>query len=193
MKKAIEKDKDLIVEILSSAFHNKELANAINHIVPSKNREKKIKFFAEYLFNVAFKYGEIFYSENRKAALLVVENDSFSLRSMLWKVKLALFCIGLPNVPKVLKRESYMKSNRLQEKHIYPLIMGVKKDHQGRGTAPRLMMEVIQEYKNNSLPVFIETTTDENIKLYEKFGFEIYKTCYDLGYRLVFMKREARV
>lgn len=67
--------------------------------------------------------------------------------------------------------------------------MAVEKDYQGKGTGVRLIKEALAHYKDNDLPVIIETTTDANLKLYKNFGFEIIKETHELDYPLYFLKR----
>ncbi|NVM46625.1 MAG: GNAT family N-acetyltransferase [Candidatus Lokiarchaeota archaeon] len=60
--------------------------------------------------------------------------------------------------------------------HWYLQSLGVEPVHQGKGYG-RLLMEYMLEKIDNSnpLPVFLETSTEINVKFYKRFGFEVVK------------------
>lgn len=192
MRLATNKDKDIVIDILHSAFVDIKIANSINFVVKQdKKRSNRLRYLMEYMFNLCFKFGEIFLSDNNKGCILLMfpHRKRVSLETILWDIKLAFKTVGLENVVKVLKRESQLKKHHLKEPHIHPLIMGVRKEYQGTGVGPRLIVELLKHYDNNELPVVIETTTDSNLKLYKKFGFKIFKETNDLDYPLIFLQK----
>ncbi len=72
MTKASSKDKDLIVDILVSAFSPYKEENSINLIVKQdKKRIKRMRILMGYLFEKAILFGEIFISDNKNACLLI--------------------------------------------------------------------------------------------------------------------------
>ena len=103
-------------------------------------------------------------------------------------IKLAIQCIGITNVPKVLKRQRLVQQNHPKENYIAPMIFGVLPDVKGKMTAARLILQVLEKYKGNELPVIIDTVSDYNLKLYQKFGFEIFKKENSLGFPVYFLR-----
>lgn len=193
MLKATIKDKELITEILYQAFVDITIPNSINFVVnQDEKRKKRLRFLMEYLFLTTIEFGDIFISDNKKACVLISypHLQKTTIKNIVLKIKLALKTIGLTNVFKVLKREQQLSKQHITEPHIHPVIMGVTKAHQGKGTGVRLIKEVFNFYKDNKLPCILETTTEENIKMYEKFGFKIVKESNDLNYPLFFLRKD---
>ena len=73
MKKATQKDKGLIIDILTKSFD----ANfSVNYIVKQDNkREKRIRSLMDYSFEVCTAFGEVFLSNDNKACALMVYPD----------------------------------------------------------------------------------------------------------------------
>ncbi|MBY9018609.1 MAG: GNAT family N-acetyltransferase [Candidatus Lokiarchaeota archaeon] len=58
--------------------------------------------------------------------------------------------------------------------HWYLQTLGVEPAHQGKGYGSLLMEYMLEKIDNtNALPVFLETSTDINVKFYKRFGFEV--------------------
>ena len=50
------------------------------------------------------------------------------------------------------------------------------------------MLETLKLYKNNCLPVIIDTASEENVKLYKKLGFKIIKKEESMGFPIYFLR-----
>ncbi len=60
--------------------------------------------------------------------------------------------------------------------HWYLQTLGVEPIHQGKGYGSLLMEYMLEKIdKSNPLPVFLETSTEINVKFYKRFGFEVVK------------------
>ena len=60
--------------------------------------------------------------------------------------------------------------------HWYLQTLGVEPAHQGKGYGSLLMEYMLEKIDNtNPLPVFLETSTELNVKFYKRFGFEVMK------------------
>lgn len=193
MRKSQNTDKQVVIDILYNSFVGIKIPNSINFVVKQdQKRDKRIRYLMEYMFNIAFSFGEIFISDNENGCILIVHphKKRTSLNTLCWDFKLVFKTIGLENVFRVLKRERQLKKQHLNEPHIHPMIIGVKKEFQGRGVGPRLIQEVMSYHKNNKLSCIIETTTRSNLKLYEKFGFRVTKETSDLNYPLFYLRKD---
>ena len=154
LRKASIKDKGLVSEILVSAFSPLKENSSINLVVKQdENRIERMRILMEYLFERAFYFGEVFISENNKACILLKfpHKEKITFKTIMLDLKLAYKCIGIERVFGVLKRQRIAHQNYPKEKHIRPMIMGVKNDGKGKGTAARLMMEVRNKFKNTQL------------------------------------------
>lgn len=188
MKKADYDDKALILDILTESFKNNR---SVNYIAGSpKNNEDRIRALMDYSFEVCKRFGDVYLSDDRDAAALVLypERKKTNLSSMMLDVKLVLNCIGIANIGKALKRESSIKKLQPQVPMYYLWFIGVHPDKQGQGIGSQLMNELILESRKMKRPVYLETSTLTNIPWYKKFGFDIYNEL-NLSYNLYFLNR----
>jgi len=192
--KATREHKTLVVRILVSAFKDLEEDNSINFIVGtinSNDREKKMEALMGYLFEMSLLFGEIYISNNKKSCLLLSysEKEKVTLKTIYLDIQLLYKSIGIKKVFKVLKRQKIVKQFYPTNKDfIKPVIMGSLKEAYGNGSAARLVITVMNKYKENKKPVIVDTTATYNIKLYQKFGFKIINKEKALGYPITLLR-----
>lgn len=56
---------------------------------------------------------------------------------------------------------------------IYVMIVGISPENQGRGFGGRLIRHVLDEADRDGLPVYLETSTEKNVAMYEHLGFKV--------------------
>lgn len=56
---------------------------------------------------------------------------------------------------------------------IYVMIVGVNPNLQGQGFGGKLIRYVVTESENEGLPIYLETSTEKNVAMYEYFGFKV--------------------
>jgi len=59
--------------------------------------------------------------------------------------------------------------------YIYLLIVGIATELQGKGFGRKLLGLVIEESERKGLKLYLETETEENVEMYEHFGFKLLK------------------
>ncbi len=191
MRKATLKDKQLVSEILVSAFSPLEESSAINLVVKQdKKRIKRMYVLMDYLFEMAMLFGDIYISDNEKACLLLKypHREKVTLKTIVLDIKLSFKCIGIERVFSVLKRQHITNKNAPKENYIKPMIMGAKNEAIGKGTAARLIIELKQDFKNTKLPIIINAASIKNVQLYKKFGFKLTKTENNLGFPVYYLR-----
>ena len=191
MRLANSSDKNLVAEILVSAFLPLKEDNSINLVVKQdEKRALRMSVLMEYLFEKAFYFGQIYISDNEKACILLSfpYKEKTTVKTIALDFNLASKCIGFSRVFNVLKRQYRVKLNYPKGKYIIPLIMGVNSECKGNGTAARLMIEVKNYYKNNQLPVIVDAASEKNVILYKKFGFRVFKEEKSLGFPIYFLR-----
>ena len=58
-------------------------------------------------------------------------------------------------------------------KHWFLQAIGVDSQFQGRGYASRLLRPMLSRIDEEGLPCYLETLEEQNISLYEHFGFKV--------------------
>ena len=192
MIKAGKKHKSHVIEILTKSFEDNQ---SVNYIVNQDNKRiDRIKVLMDYSFEVCFRFGEVFLSDDQKACALVLYPDQkkLSIESTLLDVKLLLNAIGLTRAGKAMSRESAIKSNYPKKPIYYLWFLGVDTSAQSKGIGSKLLKEIIEDSQMQHKPIYLETSTIKNIPWYEKFGFSIYNEL-DFGYKLFLLRRSEEI
>jgi len=193
MIKAQRSDRNHIVSILHSAFEPIKDDNSINFIVKQDHkRSERVRALMEFLVDDCFDFGEILLSDQRNACILLKypHTSKTTIAVIKRHIKLAFNCVGLTNVYKVLKRQAVIKKHHnVKEAYINPVIMGATSDVKGFGFGARLLKQLKDEREDGTvLPVIFETTTDVNLKMYQRFGFELFKEVQTKDFPLYFLR-----
>lgn len=189
MKKAVYGDKKIVIDILTKSFDTNQSVNFI--IKQDQNRIHRIRALMDYSFDMCFSFGEVFLSDDKNACALILFPDKkrTTIKSIIWDIKLIWNSIGIMNIRKALRRESKIQEIHQKELMYYAWFGGVDPQYQNKGIGTRLLNEIIKDSISKNRSFFLETSTLQNLPLYQKFGFQIYKEL-ELGYRLYFLKRE---
>lgn len=67
--------------------------------------------------------------------------------------------------------EADRKANMRGRKYLYLIIFGVAFSLQGRGLGGRLMEPLIEDSEHTGLPIYVETTNERSVTIYNKLGF----------------------
>jgi len=187
MKRAETADKTLIVEILLRSF---ETNKSVNYIIKQdRNRSDALKSLMEYSYDMCAMFGDVWLADDQKACALTLypQNKRTSLKALLLDILLILNAIGIGGIRKALNRESKIKQKQPRMPMLYLWFIGVRPEEQGRGTGSKLLQEVLNDAAAKGLPVYLETSTRENLPWYQRFGFKIYDQL-ELGYTLYFLR-----
>lgn len=191
MIEAGSNDKSLVIDILTKAFDNNKSANYI--VKQDAKRIKRLEALMAYSFEMCFRFGKVYLSDDKKGCALILYPDKKStLNSVLLDVKLILRAIGVENIGKALKRESAIKAIQPKVPMYYLWFIGVDPSFKNQGIGAKLLTQVIKDSECEKRPVFLETSTLQNLPWYEKFGFETYNDL-DLSYKLFFLKRDLKL
>jgi ribosomal protein S18 acetylase RimI-like enzyme len=136
---------------------------------------------SELLLRYCFKYGEIFASSEKFEGIMAYTSGKLSYMKM-WRLirSNAIFPfmklggnvgrrISLAFAPMETDRKKHMRQNSF----IYLFIIGVSTKSQGKGHGAKLLKSLNEMSDQAELPIYLETETENNVRLYEKFGFKI--------------------
>jgi len=189
--RATRKDRNLVIDILVEAFGPLDEDSSINFVVKQDDkRMKRMHVLMGYLFDKAIRTGEVFLSDNRASCLLITfpHTDKFSIAKMLSNLKLAFHCIGIERVAKVLKRQKIIQRNYPKGAYIRPMIFAVKNEYKGTVTSAKLLMQVFKDFRNNELPIIVDTASEEHVRLYQKFGLKVFNKEEGLGFPIYLLR-----
>ena len=173
--------KDLVKagRVLNQAFRDDPLWRKI--FEGESDLEKKRNACFEVPIRMSFKYGEAYaVSKNLEGIIGWVRGDKADMT--LWRI----ICSGgiLPGMrmgsrvgrkmgkvfhPIAEDRNEFMKGRD----YFYIFVVGVAPHLQGKGFGKMLLNALIEKSNDESMPLYLETETEENAKMYEYFGFEL--------------------
>lgn len=95
MRQANSSDKCIVLDILTRAFDDNRSVNFV--VKQGRNRMGRIRGLMDYSFNMCHAFGEVWMSDDRQACALILFPDKkyWSLRTLFWDLKLALFVVGI--------------------------------------------------------------------------------------------------
>lgn len=186
MRLAEKRDKVEVVKILTSSFIDVLIPNSINYVVKNDaKRNERLKSLMEFQFDMGLELGHIFISDDFKGCIIYIDKWKFSLKRIILEIKLLFNVIGIENVFQVLKREKIIKAYHPKGDFIHLWLMGVLPEAQGTGIGSKLLQETLNFYKGRL--IYLETTTQENLRFYNKNGFSIFHKTFELDYPLYFL------
>lgn len=189
MIKAKPSDKKMVCGLLASSFADNP---SVNYIIAGGNRKsKRLVALMEYSFELCFRFGEVWLSDDSKGCALVLfpHKKRLGLLSVWLDVKLVFNAISLNRVFKILAREQLIAEKHSNGDRAHLLFIGVKPLYQRTGVGSCLLAEILKRMDGLELPVYLETSVPENLSWYKKFGFKVYDQI-ELGYQLFLLARK---
>lgn len=180
-------DKELVVNILTASFADNK---SVNYIIKQDGKKMlRLKRLMEYSFDSCHRFGEILLSNDKNGCALILFQDRkrTTPQTIVADIKLIINCMGLSIAKKAMGREAAIKKVHPSISFAYLWFIGVHPNEQSKGIGTALMKEVIQRYKVENRPIYLETSTEKNLPWYKKAGFETYQEL-DFGYNLYCMK-----
>ena len=134
---------------------------------------------AKFMIRYCHKYGHVYTSSEKFEGILAITQNEYSYMS-LWRMIrsgsiIPFLSIGFKSFMMVASALSPMDG--IRKKHMknksfaYLQIIGVASENQGKGHGGKLIKELIAMSDEVKLPIYLETETESNVRLYERFGF----------------------
>jgi len=176
-----KKDMSKVGAILADAFQHDPVWNKVFKDEPK--RDQKIRAFFETPIRYCLKYGEVYSpSENLEGIAAWVPGDLAEMPY--WRViRSGAIISALKMGAKLGKKMSPVfkqldkdrKENMKERSFIYLQIIGVASKFQGQGFGGKMIRALIEKSERAGIPIYLETETEDNIKMYERFGFKVVK------------------
>jgi hypothetical protein len=183
MKKATKLDKPLVIKLLALSFDKNQ---SVNYIVRQDDKRKeRIRALMDYSFEVCYRFGEVYISDNRRACALILYPDK-KKSTLCLDLKLIFSAIGITHISEAMEREKLIKAKQPFKPFYYLWFIGVDPLYQHKGTGTKLLSELIADAKGQNRSVLLETSAMENLPWYEKAGFKVYDKLR-LTYTLYFL------
>jgi ribosomal protein S18 acetylase RimI-like enzyme len=168
-------------KVLAEAFQHDPLWNKIYE--GESNIEKRFRAHFEVPVRYCLKYGEVYApSEDLEGVVAWVPGKYADMTA--WRImrsgamgaamRMGLSAskkLGLVFKPVTEDRHEHMAKST----YLYLLVVGVATKLQGKGFGRKLIGAAIEESEREGLQLYLETELEENVKMYEHFGFRLLK------------------
>ena len=171
-------------------IQKKDLKNAVNVLTDAFsvesmwkevfNDEEKNRALTEVMIRFCLKYGKVVATSENIAGVMALAPYDKAMTA--WRIiRSGAFLLSV----KISKEAKMMEvlTNAIEEAkkslnlgpYIHLLIMGVSQEFQGKGFGGKLLRAVIEKADTEKKPIYLETQKEENVSLYEKYGFDVRK------------------
>ena len=147
-------------------------------------KERKIK--SQYGFYMIYKYGiksGLTYATSKNLEGITIWLPPNKTFPSMWAMMRNGVFYTMRNVGlklKAMKRtmtvfnyEDKRHKELVPYKHWYFQNIAVKPEEQGKGYGGLLINTMLKAIEGDNLPVYVETNTEKNVAIYQKYGFEI--------------------
>ena len=169
-----KKDLKNAVNVLDNAFSEDSMWKEVF------NDEDKNRVLTEVMVRFCLKYGNVYStSDNLEGVMAIAPHDKEMNLFRIIRSGAFSLSIKISSESKIMK----VLSNAVEEAknslnlgpHIHLLIMGVSQEFQGKGFGGKLLRALIEKAETERKPIYLETQKEENVSLYEKYGFSVKK------------------
>jgi len=170
-----------IIDVLVEAFKDNMRIRAMLRIPNKEN----LKALFSYCYHYTKHVGHVYYCKEENTAALYFQNSkakSINFYS-LWMLKLIIFSFSWTSLVSTIRKNRIIKKIRKKastkfgdDDFLYVWFMGGKSPNGNMKGMLKVKESIIQESKKSKLPIYIETTIDRMVPIYENRGFEFYKT-----------------
>jgi ribosomal protein S18 acetylase RimI-like enzyme len=143
------------------------------------NSSAKLSYFWDRTCKYALLFGEGYGSEDGSGvALWLLPNRTLMTPWRMFRAGMfsAPFHMGMRDFrafSAFAQHTDAVHRQALPEAHYYLFALGVRADKQGSGVGTSLIRGMLERAKSEDTPVFLETQSPENVRLYERLGFQV--------------------
>jgi GNAT superfamily N-acetyltransferase len=167
-----KKDLDNAVNVLTDAFSEESMWKDVF------TDEDKNRVLTEVMVRFCLKYGNVVStSDNFEGIMAITPHDKDMTTLRVIRSGAFFLSMKIANEAKKFK----VLSNAVEEAkkslnlgpYIHLLIMGVSQEYQGKGYGGKLVRAIIEKSETERKPIYLETQKEQNVTLYEKYGFSV--------------------
>jgi ribosomal protein S18 acetylase RimI-like enzyme len=163
--------------VLTDAFQHDPIWKKM---LKEANYDQKCAFF-ESSIRYGLKFGKVIASSQKLEGIAVCVSSDYADITIWRGIRSGSFSstmkmglkMGLKMKPIFEPLEADRRKNMMGKFYIYLLVIGVATEYQRQGFGVKLLRTVIEESQQVGIPIYLETTTEVNIKMYKRLGFKI--------------------
>jgi ribosomal protein S18 acetylase RimI-like enzyme len=167
--------------IMIDAFQDDPVWNAIFEGVP--NLDQKIGAFFETPLRHCLKFGQVYATSDKLEGVAAWVPGRYADMTFWRMLRSGGFVTGLKMGIEIARKmqpalepiERDRKEFMQDRSFIYLQIIGVATAYQGQGFGGKLINALVELSEESRLPIYLETETERNVRMYERYGFKLIK------------------
>ena len=163
--------------MLARAFHDNPV---VKYAFPELGgNDPRLRYAYEFMLRLGLRYGHTYTTSPRLEGVAVWMRmktpDSSFWRMLSSGALLPAMKMGMQAGQRM---QTFSKSldkkheEMINDIHWYLQLLGVDPEYQGKGLAGKLLREMLTRIDEDGLPCYLETELEENVPIYEHFGFQ---------------------
>lgn len=174
VRRAVDADADALVDILVRSFDQDPVANWF--VRQDEHRAAGFDaFFGMAVRSLTLPHGEVYTTTDLAGVALWVPPGAWQMG---WLRQMQLLpeatrAFGPTGLVRGLRSFAALDARHPRWPHQYGMFIGVDPDAQGRGIGSALMRTVADRCDALGIGAYLEGTSPDNVRLYERFGFRI--------------------
>jgi len=168
-------------KVLADAFQHDPIWNKIYEGDP--NIEKRFQAFFEGGVRYCLKYGEVYAPSKDLEGVMGLVPGKYADMNWWRAIRSGTMGIGMRmGLSAAMKMNTIFKpvtgdrrGNMAGCIFLYVLVIGVATELQGKGFGRKLIDTAIEKSEREAQHLYLETETEENVRMYEHFGFKLLK------------------
>jgi len=191
---AHREDKARIIEALCNAF---QYDPQTQYILGEKgNKQRKLRRLMAYAFEFGLANGKVEISEERNAvAIWKMRNSKNMTVHLILESLLFLMTYGLKGLKRISDMEERIAKfypENINFKYLW--ILGTDPMEQGKGYGSAILSQARGQYEHDSVPIYLETSSESNARYYQKKQFSLYHSFLldsELGLTIYLLKHDS--
>lgn len=168
-------DARLMIDVLTAAFGDEPLLNWWLKQGPAKERARR-GFFEHAVQGGVHPKAEFWRAGADAAAIWTPPGatafDLSPLRTLMVLPRL-MSIAGRRGLARALELGALLTAQHPPMPHAHLVFLGVRPDRQGQGLGSAILKRTLAEVDAQHLPAYLETATDANVRLYQRYGFDV--------------------
>jgi len=168
-------------KVLADAFQHDPVWNKICE--GESDLEKRFRDIFEVPIRHCLKYGEVYATSENLEGIVAWVPGKYADMTMWHIIRSGAMGAAMRVGSNAAKKMGPVFKPVSEDRHehmagrtfLYLLIVGVATELQGKGFGRKLIGAAIEKSEREGLQLYLETETEENVKMYKHFGFSLFK------------------
>ena len=168
-------------KVLTDAFQHDLLWIKICEGEP--DLQKRFRAIFDTAIKYCLKYGEVYASSEKLEGVIAWVPGKYADMPVWRMIRSGAMVAAMRMGSNVAKKMGLVFKPVNEDRHehmaghdfLYVLVVGVATELQGKGFGRKLIDAAIEKSESERLQLYLETETEENVQMYEHFGFRLLK------------------